>query len=50
MQQAAENLYDEGYLTYYENCSLDTIGNSLTKLVQQGVLLSQKLIKGYKEE
>jgi hypothetical protein len=46
IQQTAESLYDEGYLTYYESCSLETIENSIDLFVQMGIMVEQNLMKG----
>jgi hypothetical protein len=31
-------MYDEGYLNYYECCSLETIGNALLMFASYGIL------------
>lgn len=38
VQQLADLMYDEGYLNYYECCSLETIGNALQMYASYGIL------------
>jgi hypothetical protein len=45
VQLLAETLYDEGHLVYYECCSLETITNSISKLVSLGVVNAKELTK-----
>jgi len=45
IQMLADNLFDEGHLTAYECCSLETIGNALDKLIQKGLVEKQE-VKG----
>lgn len=37
-------MYQEGFLIYYESCSLEPIGNSITRYVAMNLLKSQQVL------
>ena len=42
VQSLAENLHVQGFLTYYESCSLEFIGNAILRYAELGILKTKE--------
>lgn len=41
VQWLAESLYDEGFLIYYDSCSLEPIGNAIQRYSKLGLMIKK---------